>query len=364
MNISIEPFLVTGDVTLRQAMERLEATEERIVFVTDAERGLIGALTDGDVRRWILADGSLNEEVRSVCNPDPYTAGPGYRLDEIRALMLDRNIACVPVLDAERRVIDLLFWSRVFRDQPERPAPAPLGVPVVVMAGGKGTRLEPFTRILPKPLIPIGDKAVIEIIIDAFTAYGVDEFIISVNHKAKVIKSFFEDLAPPYRVRYIDEDQPLGTAGALRTLAGDVTGSLIVTNCDIIVRTDYADLLRTHRQEEDDVTIVASMKSYNIPYGVCELANGGRLGRIVEKPRYDLLVNTGMYVLRADVLDLIPADRVFHATDLIDAVLARGGRVGVYPISENAWLDTGEWAEYRRTVQALGTIGTHQGEPL
>ena len=356
MTLSIARFFVNKDVKLKAAMQQLEETEERILFVIGEEGRLFGSLTDGDIRRWILSDGSLGEYVQEVCNRQPYTVPMSFEVVDVRQVMLDRNIACIPVLDKNHRIVDLLFWGQVFQDRAEsRPPRQPINVPVVIMAGGKGTRLDPFTRILPKPLIPIGDKAVIEIIIESFIDYGVEEFLVSVNHKAKLIKSFFEESHPSYRVRYLEEDQPLGTAGALRGLIGQVTGSLIVTNCDIIVRADYASLIETHEREGNGITVVASMKTYNIPYGVCELGPGGCLSRIIEKPQYDLLVNTGMYVLRAETLEFIPENQMFHATDLIEAVSSHGVKVGVYPISENAWLDTGEWAEYRRTVQALSS---------
>ncbi|WP_455389354.1 sugar phosphate nucleotidyltransferase, partial [Petrachloros mirabilis] len=331
MTSSIARFFVDTSITLKAAMRQLEETEERILFVTDEHGRLFGSITDGDIRRWILADGSLDGCIGEVCNRNPCTVPATFQSEDVRQAMLERNITCIPVLD-DGRVVDLLFWSQIFQDQAEiRPRRQPIDVPVVIMAGGKGTRLDPFTRILPKPLIPIGDKAVIEIIIESFTEYGVTDFLISVNHKAKVIKSFFEELRPLYKVMYVDEDQPLGTAGGLRRLAGQVTGSLVVTNCDIIVRADYADLLQMHEREGNDITAVASMKSYNIPYGVCELGRGGRLNRIIEKPRYDFLVNTGMYVLHAKTLELIPENQMFHATDLIQAVIDHGGKVGVYP---------------------------------
>ncbi len=351
---AIAPFLITKNVTLKAAMQQLEETEERILFVVDEQARLFGSITDGDIRRWILADGSLEECVQEICHRNPHTVPAGFVPEDVRQVMLERNIVCVPVLNEHRNIIDLVFWDQVFQDRTEvRQRRQPIDLPVVVMAGGKGTRLDPFTRILPKPLIPIGDKAVIEIIIESFTDHGVSDFFISVNHKAKLIKSFFEELCPAYGVRYLEEDQPLGTAGALRGLAGRMTGSLIVTNCDIIVKADYADLVDMHDRECNSITVVASLKTYDIPYGVCELGQRGCLNRIVEKPRYDFLVNTGMYVMRAETLELIPEQQLFHATDLIKAVLNAGGRVGVYPIGEKAWLDTGEWAEYRRTVQAL-----------
>jgi dTDP-glucose pyrophosphorylase len=356
MNSSITRFFVNKEVALKAAMQQLEETEERILFVIHEENKLFGAVTDGDIRRWILADGSLEACVQDVCHRHPYTVPTHFQLEDVRRVMLERNFACIPVLDEDQHIVDLLFWAQVFQDRAEiHPRRQPIDVPVVIMAGGKGTRLDPFTKILPKPLIPIGEKAVIEIIIESFTDHGVKDFLISINHKAKLIKSFFEELQPAYNIRYVEEDRPLGTAGGLRGLIGQVTGSLIVTNCDIIVRADYADLVHTHESEGNDITVVASMKAYRIPYGVCELGVGGRLKRIIEKPQYDLLVNTGMYVLRAEILEFIPENRLFHATDLIETVIDSDGKVGVYPISEKAWLDTGEWAEYRRTVQALSS---------
>ncbi len=354
MTLSIARFFVTKDITVKATMQQLEETEERILFVIDENGKLFGSVTDGDIRRWILGDGCLDECIQEVCNRRPYTVSITFQIDDVRRVMLERSIVCIPVLDEEQRIANLLFWEQVLEDKAEVCLRRqPINVPVIIMAGGKGTRLDPFTRILPKPLIPIGDKAIIEIIIESFIDYGVKDFVISVNHKSMVIKSFFEELCPPYSVRYVKEDKPLGTAGSLRGLVGQVMGSLIVTNCDIIVRADYCDLVQTHEKESNDITVVASMKSYNIPYGVCELAQGGRLNRIIEKPHYDLLVNTGMYVLCAETLKLIPENQIFHATDLITSVLDCGGKVGVYPISENAWLDTGKWSEYRRTVQTL-----------
>ena len=231
-----------------------------------------------------------------------------------------------------------------------------IDLPVVIMAGGKGTRLDPFTKILPKPLMPIGDKTVVEMIIESFVEYGIKLFYLSVNYKSKIIKSYFEELNPPYRVEYIYEDKPLGTAGSLKTLYGKLNGSLLVTNCDIIVKTDYADLVDFHFENKNDITLVASLKNYNIPYGVCEIENGGLLTRIMEKPEFNFLVNTGMYVLQAETLELIPDNELFHITHLIETVKEKGGRIGVFPISENAWIDTGQWAEYKKALQQLNLL--------
>jgi dTDP-glucose pyrophosphorylase len=351
MEKSIEQILVNGDKTVKQAMKQLEETEKRILFVVDEHAKLLGSLMDGDIRRWILAEGSVNDPVEKACHKSPFVVREGYDLNELKRVMLEKRINCVPVINGGGQISDLLFWENIFGEGIRRKLPRQLELPVVIMAGGKGTRLDPFTKILPKPLIPIGEKTVIEVIIDSFLEYGILDFFLSINYKAKIIKSYFEELKPKYRIEYIEEDRPLGTAGSLKYLRGRINGSLLVTNCDIIIRADYPDLVDFHNSMKNDVTIVASMKNYNIPYGICEIANGGSLTKMLEKPEYNFLVNTGMYVLQSETLDLIPEDRMFHITELVERVKENNGKIGVFPISGDAWLDTGEWAEYKKALK-------------
>jgi dTDP-glucose pyrophosphorylase len=357
MNDNVEPFLVPETHTIRQAMEQLDKTEEKIVFVVDEESRLIGSLTDGDIRRWILSDGDLKAQVFRVCNRNPYVVTEGFVSEQVRAEMLSGNLSCVPVVNPSREVVRLLFWKEMFQGGAGIKQKRRLNLPVVIMAGGQGTRLAPFTSVLPKPLIPVGDRTVIEIIIDQFLPYGLDRFHLSVNYKSKILKSFFEELSPSYSVAYLEEKEPRGTAGSLRMLYSPTPEHLIVTNCDIIIQADYAELVAFHTDNNYDLTLVASLKDYNIPYGVCELEKGGSLARITEKPKYSFLVNTGMYVVRRDRLDLIPEDARCDMTDFIEQIKNAGGRVGVFPIGENAWVDTGEWTEYRKALESLGGLG-------
>jgi len=217
---------------VRDALRQLEETQRKTLFVVNESNRLIGTLTDGDIRRWILAEGSLEGAVEDICNTNPSVAAIDHDLQQIKKEMLEKKIGCIPVINADREIVDVLLWETIFGDGLIRKQVTPIHLPVVVMAGGKGTRLDPFTRILPKPLIPIGDKTIIEIIIDSFVEYGVAKFYVSVNYKSKIIRSYFEELAPAYELDYIDETQPLGTAGSLRYLRGKEDGSLIVTNCD------------------------------------------------------------------------------------------------------------------------------------
>jgi NDP-sugar pyrophosphorylase family protein len=255
-------------------------------------------------------------------------------------------------VDEDRKVEHILVWDAVFGNGKKIAKPR-LDLPVVIMAGGKGTRLDPFTRILPKPLIPIGDKPIIELIMEKFVEYGIKHFIVSLNHKARMVKSYFEEAKRAFRIQYVIEDKPLGTAGALRLLAKKLKETFIVTNCDIIINCDYAELVDFHARSRNDLTIVVSCRNFVIPYGVCDIEHGGVLKSMREKPGYDVLVNTGMYVVEPKLIRLIPAGKDFNFTDLITRAKELKMKVGVFPISEASWLDIGQWEEYQKAVKNL-----------
>ena len=310
-------ILIDKLATVKEAMKQLDMTAEKILFVVDEQNKLVGSLTDGDIRRWILKEGSLTENVSQVCNEGTYAVSTNYNIDAVKDKILELKIVYVPVLDDERRITQFLVWDKLFGEKIKRKSKEKINNSVIIMAGGKGTRLDPFTRILPKALIPVGEKTILEIIIDKFLDYDVKHFYISVNHKAKIIRSYFEESNPIYDITYLYEDKPLGTIGALKQLEGQIKGNLFLTNCDVIIDADYADLLKHHNKNKNDITLVASLKNFHIPYGVCEIMNGGNLVGLKEKPEYNLLVNTGMYVLNSDVLKFIPKNSFFHITQLI-----------------------------------------------
>jgi len=223
----------------------------------------------------------------------------------------------------------------------------------VIMAGGRGVRMEPFTKILPKPLVPIGDTPIIELIIQRFTNVGCTDFNITLNYKSKLLKAYFEELQPDYKVYFVEEHEPLGTAGSLRLLKGKFHQPFFVTNCDTIIKADYASLNEFHHAGGYDLTLVASAKEYVIPYGTCELNGEGHLSHINEKPKYDFLVNTGLYVVNAGVLDLIPKNKFYHITHLIEDAKNKNKKVGVFPIDDDAWIDIGQWTEYKQAIERL-----------
>ncbi|MDD5005754.1 MAG: sugar phosphate nucleotidyltransferase [Candidatus Omnitrophica bacterium] len=346
-------LLITKNISVKEAMKRMGDVGEKVLFAVDSKNKLIGSLTDGDIRRWILAGGNLSGGISKIYNKNPILVSENYSVEEVKKLMLRNKIEWIPVVNKNKEVVDVLLWDATFGKR-ILSSREKLSIPVVIMAGGKGTRLDPFTKILPKPLIPIGEKTILDIIMDKFSQYGIKKFYITINHKSRMIKSYFEEMNTSYTICYIEEKQPMGTIGSLSFLRKEIKDSLFVTNCDVIINSDYTEVLELHEKNKNDMTIVASMKHYTIPYGICKIENGGFLTAMHEKPEYDFLVNTGFYILRKKALNLIPDNQEFHITDLVKKLKEKNKKIGVFPINENSWIDVGQWEEYHRAVKNLG----------
>jgi dTDP-glucose pyrophosphorylase len=336
---------------MRKAMEIMEKAGKRVLLLTDAGK-LVGIVTDGDIRRWILMGGGLDSPAMEVATRTPRTIRASeFTLPAARQIMQNLQIDIIPVVDANNNLVDVCFWKDIFEKC--SPKSEPLTCPVVIMAGGKGSRLDPITRVLPKPLIPIGDKPIIERIIDSFTSFGCNDFIVSVNFKSALLKAFFAEANLPGTISYIEETSPLGTAGALAGLRGRLREPFFVTNCDVLVRSDYTEALRQHKERNATITILAALKHYRIPYGVVRTGENGRMTNIDEKPTMDFLINTGVYILSPAALEYLKPNTPCHMTDLIAIVQKDGGTINVHPVSENAWMDMGQVTELKTMLEAF-----------
>jgi NDP-sugar pyrophosphorylase family protein len=267
-------------------------------------------------------------------------------------MMRMEAINSVPILDDSMKILDIVFIEDVYKPRIHKNTSLK-DVPVIVMAGGKGTRLYPYTKILPKPLIPIGDIPILERILDHFRNYGCREFYLTVNYKKEMIRSYFNDLNPPYVIHYVEENKPLGTAGSISLIKEELSGPVIITNCDILIETDYENLLKRHIASDNAMTIVASLQDTVIPYGVIHTSEDGYIETIEEKPRLSYLINTGMYIVDARYLKLIPHDRMYHMTELAEELLRREHKVGTYPVSENSFLDMGQFEELKKMEERI-----------
>jgi dTDP-glucose pyrophosphorylase len=341
--------LIKSGSTIKQALKQMDAMGEKTLIAVDDQSRILGTITDGDIRRWVLKGKRLSEDLTRVMNRRPITLKEGFVREEAKNLMVKLQIECLPVIDKDKKIISCLWWIDFFKSQQK--SYKSLRLPVVIMAGGEGLRLAPYTNILPKPLMPIGDKPVVEVIIDRFFQHGCKDFYLSLNYKANLIKAYFSDFEHKYKINYILENKPLGTAGSLHLLKHKIKKTFFVSNCDVLIEADYNDMLKFHQENKNKITLISSMKNFTIPYGVCEIQNGGILKNIQEKPEHDFLVNTGMYILDPSVIADIPVDRSYNMTDLINDYLKKGEKVGVYPVSEKAWLDIGQLELLHETLK-------------
>lgn len=344
--MELNDFVVSKTASVKEAMEKMDKNARKIIYVLQDEK-LVGSLSDGDVRRFILKDGSIQA---SVC--DAMYSTPTYifnnQIDSAHELMNKKYIESVPILNEDFSVKSIIFKSFELVHSED------LSLPVVIMAGGKGTRLYPYTKILPKPLIPIGDTPIMERIINKFHEFGCSNFIVSVNYKKNMIRSYFNDIEHTYDMTYIEETKPLGTGGSLNLMKDLLKVTFFVSNCDILVDADYADIELFHKKNKHSVTIVASIKNMQIPYGVLKLDEQGLLESTEEKPEFSYLINTGMYMIEPEILDLVPDDEFTDLPTIIMAAKENGLKVGVYPVSENSWLDMGQLKEMEQMIDSLG----------
>jgi len=336
--------------TILQALKKMDAVNKKMLLVFDTDK-FIGILSIGDIQKAIITNISLETCISKIMRKDFVYAKISDEKDTIFQLMQKLRIECMPVLNENNELISIYLWDDVFVTK-KRNEGIQLNLPVIIMAGGQGTRLKPLTTILPKPLIPIGEKTIIEQIMDKFCDVGCNTFYLSVNYKAEMIKYYFSTLQNmPYNISYFQEDKPLGTIGSLSLLKGKLNSTFFVSNCDILVDQDIKAILDFHRDNKNEITIVAALKHYPIPYGIMETNEDGSLKSISEKPELTFKINTGLYILEPHLLNEIPEDKFYDITDQIMDIMKRKGKIGVFPVSEKSWVDIGSFADYFKTIQ-------------
>ena len=345
-------FIGSNSISIVEAMTKIDENAKGILFVVDSDDRLVGCITDGDIRRWLIKTGDLSASVEKAMNKKPAQIEKA-NIGQAAKLFAEKSITALPVT-LDGMVVDVLFTASSGGQVKHKRSLA--GIPVVIMAGGKGTRLYPYTKILPKPLIPIGDTPILERILNSFHEYKIDDFYLTVNYKSGMIKSYFADGSFPYRVHYVDETIPLGTGGSLKLIKEKFTTPIFVSNCDSLAIADYGEIFDDHVNAKNAITVVAALKNVTIPYGVMHTKENGELVTMEEKPKLSYMINTGMYIVNPDMIKKIPDNRMYHMTDLIDQVMKDGEKIGVYPISEDSFLDMGEFSEMKRMEEKLHII--------
>mgnify|MGYP001244795830 CR=1 FL=1 len=349
----MQDLIIQADISIKEALKQMSRGAEKCLIVVDENSALRGTLSDGDLRNAILSGKDISSSIEDLYNKNPtFFKKNQYSKERVKNIFIDNKFDIIPLVDNSSKVVDILKWSNVFGDEIAKSNNLS-NVSVVIMAGGIGSRLLPFTNVLPKPLVPVRGKPIIDHIIESFEKYGCSKFYLTTNYKRKILKAYFDEDDISFDVFFINEKKPLGTAGSLKFLTKKLDKPFFVSNCDIIVKANYESIYDFHLSGKYDITLVASTKEYIIPYGTCILNKSGHLLKIDEKPEYNFLVNAGLYVLNPSILNFIPENKFYHITNLIEDLLKQNMKIGVFPIDEDEWIDVGEWAEYKKAVERL-----------
>jgi dTDP-glucose pyrophosphorylase len=337
MNVS-ENSLISPNATINEAIKSIELSETKIALVVDDERRLLGTITDGDVRRGILRRFSLDDTVGNIMNSSPKSMSADESREDILSAMRDNSYRHMPIVDPDGRVVSVVSLTALLRAQEKENW-------VVLMAGGLGKRLMPLTEDMPKPLLTVGDKPILETILENFISAGFKRFYISVNYKGEMIEQYFGDGADRgIEILYLREYQALGTAGALSLIPEQPEHPVVVMNGDILTNIDLEHLLEFHVAHETSATMCVRTYDVQVPYGVVEF-NGQSISKIIEKPVHQFFVNAGIYVLEPQTLALIPKDSPYDMPNLLELLMEGGKRVLPFPIREQ-WLDIGQREDF------------------
>lgn len=339
---NIQTLIGKEELTISEAMQKIDGNAYGILFLVDEHGILSGCITDGDIRRFLLSGGKMDAAAMNAANRKPKAA---KTIEEARRLYHKRNYIVIPILREDGSILDL------YAGEPGKTMSKPKGalkIPVVINAGGRGTRLDPFTRVLPKPLIPVGDLPIIEHIMREYQSYDCNEFHIIVNYKRDLMKAYFADSDNHYNITWYDEEKPLGTGGGLSLLRGKFNDTFFFANCDALLTANYESMIKFHKENENVITMVCAYKNINIPYGVIEMGINGTIEEMKEKPLMSFLTNTGIYIVEPEVIDEMEDGVSIGFPDIVDRQRKKGKKVAVFPVSENDWMDMGQLPELEK----------------
>lgn len=336
----LNKYLIGHKATILEALSALNGLSNAglTLFVQGENLRIIGTLTDGDIRRYLLNGGNLQDAVSCAIKADFCSIQAGttdfvkicnkYRQSKIRV---------VPIIDIDGKLVEILDF-----DKQESLLP----IDAVIMAGGKGERLRPLTEKTPKPLLLVGDKAIIDHNVDRLIQYGVDHISVTTNYLAEQLESHYAQPHNEVQIQCVREPKFLGTMGSVRLVKEFHNDVILVMNSDLFTDIDFEDMYLHFMENKADMSIAAVPYTVSIPFGICEL-DGRDVKGIVEKPTYNYYANAGIYMLRREVLDVIPENEFYNATDLIEALVRNNNKVIRYPL-KGTWIDIGSMSEYQK----------------
>lgn len=339
MSNNLDKYTITENATIREALRKINdiSSEAQMLFVVDANKKVIATLSDGDIRRGLIAGHELSESVESIMFREfQFIVENDLKVNHIPELR-KKGIQVVPILSKEGYLLRILNLNK------QRSL---LPVDAVIMAGGKGERLRPLTQSQPKPLLLVGDKAIIDHNVDRLIQYGVEHISVTTNYLAEQLESHYAQPHNEVQIQCVREPKFLGTMGAVRLVKEFYNDVILVMNSDLFTDIDFEDMYLHFINHGADMSIAAVPYTVSIPFGICDL-DGRDVKGIVEKPTYNYYANAGIYMLRREVINMIPENEFYNATDLIDALVKNGSKVIRYPL-KGTWIDIGTLSEYQK----------------
>lgn len=350
---NFKKIFIKSNFTIEDCIKRLNLHGKKCLIIVNSKNKLIGTISDGDIRKSILKGFNINSDINKIVNRKPYCLYKNkFDSDVVQKIFLKKKYDLIPIINKSKEVIDVKFMQDIFDQIDKSKKKKNINIPVFILAGGKGTRLDPITKIIPKPLIPIKNIPLIEHIFSRFEKFGLNKFTISINYKSNLLKAFFQESYYKKNISIINEIEPLGTAGSLKRFKTS-SKHFFISNCDIILNCNYIDIYDFHIKEKSDITIVASSKNFVLPYGSCIIDEKLLLKEIIEKPKLNFLVNTGFYLINKNVTKLIPKNKFYNMNELINDAKINNKKVAVYPVSDDEWIDIGHWDEYKKNINKI-----------
>lgn len=338
--------IISKDITLLEALSYINAAapDPLVLFVLDEGKRMVGTLTDGDSRRALIAGASVTDKVEKIMHRD-FNYMKVADIDDVVEIKRQRDLKMrlVPVLDEKNHIVEIINLER-FKTR--------LPIDAVLMAGGKGERLRPLTEKTPKPLLPVGGKAIIDHNVDRLISYGVKHINVTVNYLGEQLEEHFKEPKGDIQVRTVREPKFLGTIGSIRFVREFYNDTILVMNSDLFTNINYEDFYLHFKEHDADMSVAAVPYSVQVPYGIFKIENRRDITGLVEKPTYDYYANAGIYLIKKSALNLIPEDTFFNATDLIEALIAQGKKVIRFPLN-GTWIDIGNPQEYKRANELV-----------
>ena len=340
--------IVYKDITLLEALSHINelAPDPLVLFVLNEKKQMVGTLTDGDSRRALIAGASVNDKIEKIMHRN-FNYMKADEIDDVKEIKRQREIRMrlVPILDKEHHIVEIINLERYKTRLP---------FDAVLMAGGKGERLRPLTEKTPKPLLKVGDKAIIDHNIDRLINYGVKHIFVTVNYLKEQLEEHFAEPRGEVQVQTVREPKFLGTIGSIKFVKEFYNDTVLVMNSDLFTNINYEDFYLHFKDHDADMSVAAVPYDVDIPLGILNLDGRNIIG-LSEKPHYGYYANAGIYLIKKSALDLIPEDRMFHSTDLVEALIASGKKVIRFPLG-GTWIDIGTPQEFRRACDMVKYI--------